>query len=89
MASIRERAKADGTVFWSVLYRLDGKQTSTSFGEFVEASRFRDMANKFGVKNAVAAVQAQAKVHGGNGFTVSGWLSRPADPHGARCDVGR
>lgn len=37
------------------------------------------MANKFGVKNALAAVQAQAKVHGFSGFTVSGWLSHHVD----------
>ena len=31
MASLRTRSRKDGTVYYAVLYRDSGKQTSTSF----------------------------------------------------------
>ena len=79
MASIRARKKADGTEYWSVLYRHDGRQTSTSFGDFSEASAFVEMAKKFGVANALAAVEAQQRVSKPTGFTVASWLTHHVD----------
>ncbi|MGU3651842.1 tyrosine-type recombinase/integrase [Mycolicibacterium sp. A43C] len=81
MASIREREKADGTKYWSVLYRLDGKQKSTSFGDFAEASTFMELAKKFGIENALAAVQVHQRVNGRStdGFTVTSWLTHHVD----------
>ncbi|WP_104182859.1 hypothetical protein [Mycobacterium avium] len=43
MASIRIRARKDGTLYWAVLYRHAGKQTSASFNDEKEARRFRDL----------------------------------------------
>jgi integrase len=71
MASIRERVKADGTKTWAVLYRLDGKQTSTSFVDFASAQSFCQMANKFGVENALSAWAADVTT---TGWTVESWL---------------
>ena len=45
MASIRKpRYRKDGTPYWSVLYVLDGKQTSSSFNDHTEALRFQELA---------------------------------------------
>jgi len=76
MASIRGRKKADGTEYWAVLYRLDGKQTSTSFSDFASAKGFCDSANKFGVRNALATLKADV---GKSGWTVESWLRHHVD----------
>ena len=52
VASIRARRRRDGSVYFSVLYRRDGKQASTSFEDFASASRFCDLVAKFGPENA-------------------------------------
>lgn len=57
MASIRVRRRKDGTEYYAVLYRQDGKQSSLSFDDYLTASRFCDQANKFGVHNAVATLK--------------------------------
>jgi hypothetical protein len=41
-----------------VLYRLQGKQTSTSFDDFESASRFCELTTKFGPANAVPTLTA-------------------------------
>jgi hypothetical protein len=48
MASLRARKRTDGSEYFAVLYRLQGKQTSTSFDDFESASRFCELATKFG-----------------------------------------
>jgi hypothetical protein len=40
MASIRLRQRKDGSTYTSVLYTLNGKQTSSSFDDLAEAVRF-------------------------------------------------
>jgi hypothetical protein len=41
-------ARKNGTEYYSVLYRLNGKQTSTSFEDFASVNRFCEFATKFG-----------------------------------------
>jgi hypothetical protein len=41
MASIRVRQRKDGSTYTSVLYVLDGKQTSSSFNDHREARKNR------------------------------------------------
>jgi len=76
MASIRDRKKADGTQYWAVLYRLDGKQTSTSFTDFTAAQSFCELVNKFGVRNALATLKADVTT---TGWTVESWLRHHVD----------
>lgn len=57
MASLRARARKNGTQYYAVLYRLQGKQTSTSFDDFESASRFCDLASKFGAENALSTLK--------------------------------
>jgi hypothetical protein len=48
MASLRERVRADGSEYFSVLYRLSGKLTSMLFEDFGSAKTLCDLATKFG-----------------------------------------
>ncbi|BBX39615.1 tyrosine-type recombinase/integrase [Mycobacterium simiae] len=52
MASIRVRTRKDGTAYFSVLYTLDGKQTSSSFNDHAEALKFQDVCNRLGPAEA-------------------------------------
>jgi integrase len=71
MASLRRRTRADGTAFWSVLYRLDGKQRSTSFEDFESANGFKKLADKFGPEKALLSLQADPTL---DTVTVAEWL---------------
>lgn len=75
-ASIRVRERADGTKYWAVLYRFDGRQSSTSFTDFASAERFCRMATKFGVRNALATLTADVAA---TGWTVESWLRHHID----------
>ena len=48
MASLRSGTRKDGSTYVQVLYRLDGKQTSTSFEDMASAAKFQRLARKFG-----------------------------------------
>ncbi len=65
VASIRERTKGNGTQEWAVLYCMDDKQTSTSFTDFAAAQNFCELANKFGVRNALSTLKSDV--------TTTGW----------------
>lgn len=60
MASMRARTRKDGSEYFSVLYRLQGRQTSTSFNDFASASAFCDSATRFGAENALATLTLDA-----------------------------
>ena len=76
MASVRSRKRTDGTEYYSVLYRLRGKQTSTSFDDFVSASRFCQLANKHGPENALATLTVDTSL---TSLTVEQWLTHHVD----------
>jgi hypothetical protein len=57
MASLRARSRKDGTQCYAVLYRLKGKQTSTSFEDFESASRFCNLVTNSGPENALSTVK--------------------------------
>jgi integrase len=46
MASIRQRERKDGSIYWAVLYKHQGKQTSSSFNVHQEALDFQELANR-------------------------------------------
>ncbi|MFI7585071.1 hypothetical protein ACH9DO_14920 [Kocuria sp. M1N1S27] len=60
MASIRERARKDGTTTWAVLWRDadDGKQTSRTFEDQREARLLKDFLDANGNSFALAAKAA-------------------------------
>jgi integrase len=64
IASIRPRYRKDGSPFWAVLYRLDGKQTSSSFNDYAEAQRFQDVATRLGPAEALKIWKSAAPKDG-------------------------
>ena len=48
MASLRTRSRKDGTVYYAVLYRDIGKQTSTSFEDLGTATSFQKLVDVVG-----------------------------------------
>jgi NADPH-dependent curcumin reductase CurA len=48
IASLRSGARKDGSTHVQELYRLGGKQTSTSFEDMASAAKFQKLARKFG-----------------------------------------
>src|SRR5690349_14232737 len=77
MASLRARRRKDGSEYFSVLYRLDGKQTSTSFGDFAEAQTFCKLATKFGPENALTTIVQKDSL--ASVITVEQWLLHHCD----------
>ncbi|MCV7010475.1 tyrosine-type recombinase/integrase [Mycobacterium gordonae] len=77
MASIRQRERKDGSVYWAVLYVLDGKQSSSSFNDHREAVDFQTLANKTSPAKAVE-VWATARP-AADGFTVASWCNHYVD----------
>ena len=77
MASLRIRQRKDGSTYTSVLYVLNGKQTSSSFNDHTEALRFQELANKTSPTKAREVWVAKAPVS--NGFTVASWCTHHVD----------
>jgi hypothetical protein len=79
MASIRSpRYRKDGSVYHSVLYTLNGKQTSSSFNDPAEAVRFQKLANSVGPAKALEVWRA-TQSSGDGGFTVASWCTYHVD----------
>lgn len=76
MASLRARKRKDGSEYFAVLYRLLGKQTSTSFDDFESASRFCELATKFGPANALSTLTADTSR---TSLTVEEYLTKHID----------
>src|SRR5271167_1119230 len=55
MASLRPGTRKDGSTYVQVLYRLDGKQSSTSFEDVASAQKFQKMVDQFGPAKALEA----------------------------------
>ena len=45
--------RRDGSTYVQVLYRLDGKQSSTSFEDLLSATKFQRLVDKFGAAKAL------------------------------------
>jgi hypothetical protein len=54
MASLRSGKRRDGSGYVQVLYRLNGKQSSTSFEDLPSATKFQKQVDKFGAAKALA-----------------------------------
>ncbi|MGZ4526230.1 MAG: tyrosine-type recombinase/integrase, partial [Mycobacterium sp.] len=76
MASVRTRARKDGSEYYAVLYRLNGKQTSTSFEDFASASTFCNLATKYGPQNALSTLRVDMTLPT---LTVEQWVKRHID----------
>ena len=76
MASLRTRNRKDGTAYHAVLYRHDGRQTSTSFEDLATAMTFRDLVDVVGPAKALASVGADPAL---STMTVEHWLAHYID----------
>ena len=76
MASLRTRQRKDGTVYTSVLYVHQGKQTSSSFNNHAEALQFQDVCNRLGPAEALRIWEA---VMPGDGHTVASFIDGHLD----------
>lgn len=83
MASLRKRARADGTVAYAVLYSLNGQQTSTTFDEEASAEQFRKAVDTIGAEKALKAWDItpifRAAKQRSNAPTVKAWLKHYID----------
>jgi integrase len=76
MASLRNMSRKDGTAYVQVLYRLNGKQTSTSFEDAVSATKFKDLVEAVGPEKALASVGADPAL---STITVAQWVQHYID----------
>lgn len=53
MASIRKRRRADGTIAYAVVYRMDGTQTSVTLPTFKACEKLRDLIDSVGARRAM------------------------------------
>lgn len=77
MASIRQsdQPRRDGTYYWSVLYRIDGKQRSTSVNDEQEAERVKALMDSLGPGPALDALGLRRPAPASE-LTVNDWLLR-------------
>jgi integrase len=72
VASLRTRSRKDGSTYHAVLYRLNGKQTSTSFEDLASATKFRHLADQLGPAKALEIIGADPAFQT---MTVAQWLA--------------
>jgi integrase len=76
MASIRPPGtRKDGSKYWSVLYRYEGKQRSSSWNDEADAKQFKTLVETVGAEKAreIVGIPPLLKT---DGITVGQWLDR-------------
>jgi hypothetical protein len=73
VASLRARSRKGGSTYYAVLYRRDGRQTSTSFENAASAAKFRDLVDASGPVKALASVTADPAL---STMTVEQWVAQ-------------
>lgn len=77
MASFRNgKPRKDGSTYVQVLYRLNGKQTSTSFQDLATATKFKELVEKFGPEQALTTLGSDPDM---TTMTVAEWVRRHID----------
>jgi integrase len=76
MASLRAGKRRDGSSYVQVLYRLDGKQSSTSFEDLASAKKFQKLVDKFGPAKALETLGADPEF---SAMTVHEWIEHHID----------
>jgi len=80
MASMRSRTRGDGTTSWSVLYTLDGRQTSVTFDTESDGEKFKTLVNTLGARRAMEAWGiADTPKRAAGGPTLVEWLNAHID----------
>ena len=76
MASLRPGTRRDGSTYVQVLYRLDGKQSSTSFEDLASAQKFQKLVEKFGPAKALETLGGNPEI---SAITVREWIEHHID----------
>jgi integrase len=76
VASLRTRARKNGTTYYAVLYRHGGRQTSTSFEALHAAQKFMGMIDRVGPAKALASVGCDPAL---SAMTVAEWVEHYID----------
>lgn len=76
MASLRSGTRRDGSTYVQVLYRLNSKQSSTSFEDLASATKFRKLVDKFGPAKALETLGTDP---GFSAMTVHEWIEHHID----------
>jgi hypothetical protein len=66
--------RKDGSRYLQVLYRVDGRQTSTSFEDPASATRFKELVDKYGPAKALQVIGSDtdlATMTLGSGWTIT------------------
>jgi hypothetical protein len=77
VASLRIRQRRDGCTYTSVLYMVNGKQSSSSFNDHAEAVKFKELANRTSPAKALEVWATQAPA--ADDFTVASWCTHYVD----------
>ncbi len=76
MASLRCGTPRDGSTYVQVLYRLNGKQSSTSFADLPSATKFQKLVDKFGPAKALETLGVDPEF---SVITVAEWIEHHID----------
>ncbi len=76
MASLRRGTRRDGSTYVQVLYRLNGKQSSTSFEDLASATKFQKLVEKFGPAKALETLGTDPEF---SAMTVHEWIKHHID----------
>ena len=76
MASLRSGTRRDGSTYVQVLYRLNGKQSSTSFEDLASATKFQKLVEKFGPAKALETLGTDPEF---SAITVGEWIEHHID----------
>lgn len=77
VASIRERQRGGGSTYYSVLYRIDGRQSSLSVNERQEAEYACELINRLGPARALEILNVSAEPR--SSMTVESWIRHHID----------
>jgi integrase len=72
MATLRLRTRRDGSAYTSVLFRVDGKQSSISFDDHAKAVQFKELVNQVGPTRALKVIAAATST--AHVLTVDDWI---------------
>src|SRR5690349_10361215 len=76
MASLRCGTRKDGSTYVQVLYRLNGKQSSTSFEGLGSAMKFQKLVDKYGPAKALETLGVDPEF---SAITVAEWIEHHID----------
>lgn len=75
MASVKQRSRKDGSPYFDVMFRLDGRQRSVSFQTETHAQKFRNLIELVGASKAMDVYNLNPTPRALNrGPTVAEWL---------------